>query len=53
MGRAALPGRILLKLPDGMKESIVAARDPGEDTATFIRQAIEREIARRKRKAKP
>ena len=48
MGRPALPGRILLKLPEGMKERIKDAAESGEDTVAFIREAIEREIARRR-----
>lgn len=42
--------RLLIKLTEGTKAAIREVADPDEDTVTFIRQAIEREIARRKRR---
>lgn len=50
MGRPKLWAEsLLLKMPEGMKARIGAALAEGEDTVSFIRAAIEGEIARRKR----
>lgn len=43
---------VLVRLVAGVKAEIRSALGDGEDVAGFIRQAIDREIARRKRRAK-
>lgn len=42
--------RIVLPLPDGMREAIDEARLDDESRAAFIRTAVENELARRLRK---
>lgn len=52
MGRPKLWGKpVLVKLPEGMPERIDALLEASEARTDFIRQAIEREIKRRARKA--
>jgi hypothetical protein len=41
---------VLVRLPPGSKDEIRALVSEGEDVADLIRQAIEREIAWRKRR---
>lgn len=48
MGRKKLWSEVVrLTLPEGMKARIAAALRPGEDRLAFIREALERELARR------
>lgn len=52
MGRPKLwTQTLLLKMPEGMRERIDAVLGEAEDRTAFIRDAIEREIKRRSRKA--
>ena len=41
---------VLVRLPPGSKDELRALTAEGEDVADLIRQAIEREVARRRRK---
>lgn len=50
MGRTKLwHEQINLTLPKGAKARMDAALEPGEDRLSLIREAIDRELARRKR----